>query len=515
MHEADRPFGLYHSLFVLAPLIPRRFMHMLMTSIPSPPPGPASGSVSNHPVETDPDSYEGIDLREIFARLCRGLAPTLGFAVLGFALAGVVYLAASPFASVSTSMRVTFAFNGYGIGEYPDHSKFQPDDLRAPDIIGETLKRQMLDVTEDFQSKIRAAITVEGLIPPNVIKERDRLRAGGQTPAPYIPDEYLVTLTLPRDFPLGSRQREVLLNGIVSSYQEKFQRTYAELPTAFGNAFESLHKADYFEYELILNEEIQDIASFLSQQLDQAKTFRSPTTNYSFGDLIRQTDLFSQIQLSETLGIIRQNGLSANRAMAMVKMDYYLRALEDREQKAIEEEKVVDELLNKTLERSQNYVLGIKSDATQQRPGGPILDQGLIDSLLANDASNFLVRRALEAGLNVKRVQAEKAQLLERRKSMETFLNDKGEDQSALIAQVKDSLASLETAYKELISNIRKTHADFARQRYADSVRVSMQPATGHIYRPMASAVGVGAFLGLALGIGLSLIGIYVGPKRG
>jgi hypothetical protein len=493
-----------------------------MTSAPPPSPDASSHSGSHHPfdntqgrpVETDYDPYEGIDLREMFARLARGLAPTLGLAALGLAIAAVVYLMASPSTSATTSMRVTFAFSGYGRGEYPDHSKFQPDDVRAPDIIAEALKREGLENVEEFTSNLRAALTIEGAIPPNVIKERDRLRAIGQTPAAYIPDEYLVTLTLPRKFPLSGRQRELLLNEIVSVYQEKFQHTYAEMPLAFGNAFETLRNPDYFEYELILNEEIQNITAYLNQQLEQAKTYRSPTTNLSFNDLLKQTELFAQIRLNETLGLIYQNGLSRNRTTALMKMDYYLRTLGDQEQKAIEEEKVVDDLLAKSQERSQNYVLGIKSQAAQQRPEAPILDQGLIDSLLANDAYNFLVHRALDAGLTVKRIQADKAQLLERRKNMEAFLKNTGEDQSAIIAQVQKSLSDLETSYKELISNIRRTHADFAKQQFADAIRVSMQPVTGSKYKPLAVAGIIGGFLGLALGMGMSLLGIYVGGAK-
>jgi len=482
-------------------------MHPPSSDAPSP-------TESHHPVDTDYDAYEGIDLREVFARLCRGLAPTLGFAALGLAIGAAIYLVASPFTSATTSMRVIFAFSGYGKGEYPDHSKFQSDDMRAPDIIVEALKQQALETTEDFQSKVRAALTIEGLIPPNVIKERDRLRASGQTPAPYLPDEYLVTLTLPRKFPLSNRQRELLLNGIVNAYQEKFQRNYAKIPPSFGNAFESLHEADYYEYEVILNMELQNLTAYLNQQLDQAKTFRSPTTNLSFSDLLTQTELFSRIRLNETLGLIRQGGLSHNRAIAMMKMDYYLRTLQDQEQKASEEEKVIDDLLAKSQERSENYVLGIKSQATQQRPESPILDQGLIDSLLANDASNFLVRQALSAGLNVKRIQAEKVQLLERRKDMEVFLNDNSQNQSAIIAKVEESLNELGAAYKELVSKIRKTHADFAKQQFADVIRISMQPATDSKYRPVAVAGAIGGLIGLALGIGLSLLGVYVGSNR-
>src|SRR5208283_3815339 len=236
--------------------------------------------------------------------------------------------------------------------------------------------------------------------------------------------------------PLSNRQREQLVNDVISAYRDKFQRTYANVPLGIGNAFETLKGADFFEYELVLNEEVQNLVTYLDQQIEIAKSFRSPTTNLSFGDLHRETELFAQIRLNETLGLIRENGLSKDRKTAMVKMNYYLRTLQDQESKAVEEEKVIQDLLSRIDQHSQNYVLGVKSQAVQPRPETPILDQGLIDSLLANDAYNFLIRQALDAGLAVKRIQAEKAQLLERRKSMADFIEKDGKNQSILIAQV-------------------------------------------------------------------------------
>jgi hypothetical protein len=477
--------------------------------------------VQSHPVssgqsfpEHNGEQDDMIDLREIILRIFRGLPQTLGLALLGLAITATAYFTASPSLSVSTTSRVVFSFPGYERGQYPDRSKFQPDDLRAPEIIVEALKRLKFDSSEKSQSDIRAALTIEGIIPVNVIKERDRLRAAGQTPPQYLPDEYQLTLALPRNFPLTSRQREQLLNEIVNAYRDKFQRTYSELPSGFGSAFETLKNADFFEYELVLNQEVQNIFAYLNQQVDAAKSFRSQKTNFSFSDLLMQAQLFSQIRLNETLGLIRQNGLSKNRKSAMVKMDYYLRLLEDQESKAIAEEKVVQDLLAKAQDREQNYVLGVKSQVAQSRPEAPILDQGLLNSLLANDAYNFLVRRALDAGLNVKRIQAEKAVLLERRKAMETFLQGDVPDQASVIAEVQRSLADLENSYKELVSNIRRTSEDYQRQQFADAVRISMQAVTGGFYRKLAMAGIAGLGIGGALGLGLSLLGFFVGAKK-
>ncbi len=479
----------------------------------STPPSEASSTVPSH-APFDDETYESIDLREVFARLMRGLPQILGLAALGLVIAAIIYLIASPFTSTTTSMRVAFAFDGAAQGRYPDHSKFEADDLRAPDVIIDALKRQGLETNEEFQGRIRGAVTVEGIIPTSVTKERDRLRAVGQTLPPYIPDEYLVTLTLPRSFPLTSRQRESLLNDIARAYQQKFKRTYSAVPQAFGNAFETLRNADYWEYDLVLRQEILNIIDYLNQQIVQAKTFRSPTTNFTFNDLLEQTTLFSQIRVNGTLGLIRENGLSRDRNTAMVKMDYRLHTLDDLEQDALEKQQVIQNLLAKAQERSQNVVLGIKTQAAQQRPEATVLDQGLVDSLLANDSYNFLVRKALDAGTEVAVIKGEKARLADRRTSMEAFVKSAPTDQAQVMAQVDKSLADLEIAYNELIKNIRQTYADFALQEFADAIRVTMAPMASSKYKPLAIAGIIGAFLGFSAGMGLSLLGIYIGSKE-
>jgi len=485
-----------------------------MPSESSTPVDPAIRSDSKYPFDDGSQQLEGINIREIFLRINGGAAQTLGLLVIGAALGAALYVLSGRFGTCSTSVRVAFAFNGYANGEYPDRSKFQADDLRAPDIISTALKRDGFGDDEKLAGSVRAGLTVEGIIPPNVVKERDRLRAAGQVLATYLPDEYLLTLTLPRRGVLSDRQREILLTDIVTEYHEKFDRTYADLPAAFGNAFASLKNADFFEYELILNQEMQNITSYLDRQENEAKSFRSSTTNLSFSDLRMQAALFSQIRLSETLGLIRQNGLSSNRTIAMVKMDYYLHTLEDQEERAVEQAKVIDDLLVKTEQRSDNYVLGIKSTATEQRPNTPVLDQGLIDSLLANDAYNFLVHKALDAGLVEKSIEADKTQLLERRKSMEEFLSSDSKDQSLVVGQVEKSLSGLEGAYMDLVSSIRKTQSDYAHQQYADAIRISMQATSADIYRPGIVASILGGVIGLALGVGLSLLGFRLGRGR-
>jgi hypothetical protein len=455
-----------------------------------------------------------INMRDVIRCIQRGLTQTLGLGLLGLFLGAVAFFSTFSFRPVATSTRVVFSFDGFEQGEYPDHSKFQPDDMRSPEIIAEALRRQGFAANDELQVTVRAALTIEGIVPIEIARERDRLRAAGQTPSRFIPDEYAVVLTLPRKSPIGIHQRELLLHEIVSVFQEKFIRTYGSPPLEFGNVFESLRKADFFEYELILNEEMGSIELYLTQQLEKSKSFRSQNTNLSFADLLSQTRLFVQIHLNETMGRIIQNGLSRDRHTAIVKMDYYLQNLADEEARAVEEETVVKDLLAQEQTRTQSYVLGTKSEVSQPHSETPIVDQGLIDTLLANDTYNMLVRRALDAGMRVKQIQSDRARLLERRKAMEAFNRGDVGDQAEIIRQVQISLADLEHSYLDLIGKIRSTNADFVRQQFGGAVRQSDQVRTeGGIAAPLALCVALGCFLGIILGISLSLLNIYVGKQ--
>jgi ElaB/YqjD/DUF883 family membrane-anchored ribosome-binding protein len=437
---------------------------------------------------------EIIDLRDICMRLGRGLGQILGLALLGTVIAMVGCLVVRPWQSVSISTQVVFSYPGFEKGEYPDHSKFQPDDLRAPEIIAEALKRQGLDTSGEFQSQIRGALGITGVIPPKSAKD-------------YLPDEYIVTLTLPERFPISKDQRVRLLNEIVNVYHENFQHTYASTLAAFGHIFDVLPNADYPEYAQIFNREIDNITDYLTQRLEEGPSFRSPTTNLSFQDLLEQTRLFAQNRLSEPLELIYQGGLSHNRTLAMERMAYSVRLLDEQEQHAAEDQKVFTDLL--TQPQARRYVLDAKSQANLPYPEIYLPDQAS-DPLLANDTGNLLVLRAIKAGLRVSQLQADKAQLLEQLEALKSAKENAGDT-----AQVQKLLSELEPAYQELIDNIRKTQADFAHQQFADAIRISAAVTTDHGIPKMLALTGAtGCFLGLALGMGLSLFGIYMGSCK-
>jgi len=230
--------------------------------------------------------------------LRRGMYQSFGLALVGLALAVALAALLSPLQTTHTSTRVGFSFPGFEHGEYPDKSKFQPDDILAPRIISAAMQRIGISTDKDLQNKIRNALQIEGIIPDTVVKNRDKLRSLGQAVPAYLPDEYLLTLTLSRSFPLSKDQREKLILEIVNVAVQDFKRNFGELPIAFGSAFEALRSADLPEYEIVFNAEMDSLNTYLTAQIATAKAFRSPTTNLSFEDLQEQAILFSRIRLN-------------------------------------------------------------------------------------------------------------------------------------------------------------------------------------------------------------------------
>ena len=97
-----------------------------------------------NPSNPAPSPYEddSIDFGELFSRLKRGLPLIAGLVSLGLAITAGSYYVSGEFQPVSTTTRVVFSFPGFERSEYPDKSKFSPDDLRSPEIVAEALKRK-------------------------------------------------------------------------------------------------------------------------------------------------------------------------------------------------------------------------------------------------------------------------------------------------------------------------------------------------------------------------------------
>jgi len=280
------------------------------------------------------------------------------------------------------------------------------------------------------------------------------------------------------------------------------------LPTSFGSVFTTLSDSDFPDYEMEIAKDLNALTTFLEQRQAMANSYRSQSTNLSFNDLLENVNNLRQIEFNEVLGLIWQNGLSKDRRSSLIKIDYRLRSLRFQEQQVLANQGVINDLLMQVQSRSPSYILGVKGQLPQPQASTPIIDQGLLDSLLANDSYNMLVRKALDNGVELKQIQNQEAQLLDKRTALNAFLEKDPGDQSAIIKQVRSSLTNLESHYNNLVSSIRRTNDDFIRQQYANAVQISDAVTTRRSILHLIESALIGLILGITAGAGFCLLGI-------
>jgi len=458
---------------------------------------------------TKQSEHEFIDLKTILKTLVIGIPQAIAFASICLAISTIIFLIYSNFSHISTSTRVVFSFKGSNLGIYPDKSKFSYQDLISSDIIYNALKSEQFDTSKEFQNIIKESLNVEGNIPAERVKARDRLIALGQTVPIIIPEEYILSLNLKRNVNLRLDQRKYLLNSIVNSFREKFIRTYALPPIALGNLSATLQFADYDDFERILADNSNRIETYLTDLSKESGTFRSGKTKLSFGDLINENQDFNQIYKNKTLGLIHEGNLARDRKSALIKMDYQIYELSNLEKYQIEEERTVREFLNDAANHNSNYILGIKSQFNDSHSlNTPVIDKNLLDSLLANDTYSYIMKKALEASLKVKETQVQQIIISEKRKQMELSLKSNSEIDKELSDEANKSMKELINSYEKLINDIRDTYSDYASQEFSDAIRLSAPIENESIWTSLLIFALTGSCIGGTLGMGLSLIDI-------
>jgi len=472
---------------------------------------------NNHPTATfsgKGENDEILNLREIVGRLRRGGRLIIALIFIGATVAMVVDLLDSPFSTETTSTRIVFSYPGFAADEYPDHSKFQIDDIRSGRYLADALARQHLKLSAKETEDIATGFLIEPVIPPEIAAQRERLRNSNVAMQPYSPDEFVLSINLPRSFPLSSNQRRQLLLDIIDGYKINFQQTYADTPPTFGAAFDVLAGQDISSYEYVLNKEFQTMIDFLDTRSKDAPTFRSRSTGLTFGDLARRTHVFEETRLFSILSRIRKLGYTSDPETVLGQIQYHISVYKERLLDATNEENVVNILLAKAQEREQSYVLGIRSQATQQKQDTTTVDKGLIDSLLANDSYNLLIRRSLDIGIHQRQMQSQVDILNQRYTWVADAAKAPGSDHEREINAVKEDLRGIESLYLKFVSDIRNEETDYAQQKFADAVKITNYPVSESLYRRIVLICAIGAALGGMLGAGLSILDVPVGKGR-
>lgn len=465
------------------------------------------------------EESEYVDLYEVLRRLGRALPQILGFGLLGGVVALFLVLAVTRTRPEQVSMRVAFSFAGFERGQYPDGSGFQPDDLRSADLVMDALRSTGVDSPEKYYSRVRSAITIEGLLPALSKSEADTVtRVLLQNPAQkrsiFVPDEYEVQLAVPEGVPLDAKQARRLLVELISLYTERFHRTYVKQPERYAAALgaSGLQSAEYFEFAELLRTRVGSLRSYLGTLATSDASFRDPVTGYSFNDLIAELDVFAQLQVEDLVTAVGRLGLARDRDRAVSKIEYRRRELTLQERALTDRLQATERLLAALDSREQSYVLGARSQQDPTKPN--VIDQNVLDALISNDARNKLVEKASDLGASIADARVQQTRLADQLARIQAGPAAGSAEWEAGVKEIASMLEALEADYQRIVSGIRSTVDARGRQRFADAVRMTRSPKRSKQDLILVAGPVMGGLLGAMLGAGLGLIGIVIGRRH-
>jgi hypothetical protein len=428
--------------------------------------------------------------------------------VLGFALAGLTIglLAAALLqlrAVPATSLRVLLGPPGFRAGVFTSGRGVDPADLRQPALIAQALHAIGIE-DEATRNRIRAALAITAFHSPAQIKKRELTRISGETPPPLVEDEFLLTLALPARDPVSTAQREQFLRALVDALSESLRQTFATLPVETNGPVQNLSTVRYEDYEMAIYHGMQPLYTLLDR-LGSAAAGRAESWASDAVSLRTELEALSNLEVTE-LRLLADSAISTAARESKLRILYSQRKDLDRTARRIHAEVDVYE---QTLTRSLGRARQIPASRDIGFPQPLFADAALIQGAIATDLNNYLLRRILEARLQMARNTTDRDWLEERIRNLENAPAVTPE-REATIAAARERFT---TAYKKLLTKLQTTLAEFSDVAARESVQISLPAQTEPIHPGLLKGAALGFAVGLLTGLAVSFLRIGHGNR--
>lgn len=456
----------------------------------------------NLPRENDDD---GITLRDIFTIFRNGLPRiivfTSVFILIGIVSAFVYYFATSANSGTVTGI-ISFNYKGAESGLDPYGRELDVTKIKSANIIDKALVELGLYDKGILVEDIRQNIVIEGIIPNDamerilVIKEiatKDPTKLDQLLDVSYIPTQYSITLKITKKLSgLKGAKGVELLNAIFDAYKEYFYDEYTDkaiLSTAMASI--PLEDYDYDDAARVLNEQLNNIISYLSAKRNEASDFRATSTQMSFGDLVTNLDLLRSINLANIRSMIQVNLLTKDRAQLITTYQYIISQKELERDVQIERARI-------TKESAENY----QKDSAIIFSGSGSTDSGLQVSQ-ASDTYDSLIRQSAEASESAIRLQSD---IDYYQKRLDDFQNGSVRSNSqADITKVESLLESLTDKMKSWTTIINTTVDEYMEVlALKDAAKIVLIPHYTSSFRSSLKMMGI-------IGLGVMFVGFVLG----
>jgi capsular polysaccharide biosynthesis protein len=257
-------------------------------------------------------------------------------------------------ASQTAQVYISLNFDGIGNGLNPDGTKFDSNLIKSPAVVQKALDALQLDNTKLSVDKIRRNITIDPMVPEDIVAKIESLREKGQD-FTYYPNEFTIKFTVPKgvDGTTGGR----ILDAVVDAYSDYFYDVYSD-KSVLSN---SIGKLDYSEYDYpeistVIRNQISIMTNYLTSKVKESKDFRAKQTGLAFADIIDSIGVISSVDINRMDSIIGAYNLTKDKDKLITSYEYRIKMNDLERAKRVDEAAQSKDMMN-NYKRQENIML--------------------------------------------------------------------------------------------------------------------------------------------------------------
>ena len=413
------------------------------------------------------DRYEeGLTFRKIGNFFQKGWLRMVVYLVVAALLVTVVavpikvYAKSEPIATTS----IEYIYSGIEEGQDPNGAPLNTDNIISTTVLNNAVQSANLGKIIKDISTLRSAMRVEGVLTDEYVKLAEAAANGDSAAANTLrnytmyPTRFDIIISDPSELGLSDDQAKLLLNKVVASYYEDFQKRYS-VTRIFAENMYNLSGNERLEFTEIYDiylQSLDSVKSFLSGMAEEGADFVSTANNTTFSKLLSDVNVLNSSYNQFNAYIISNNiwrdKETAKNALEASKLDINnkLNPLED-----------YIKVLAEQISKIQPNTVTTEGNGTQTETVFYPEEYYVYQARL--DESNRQVRD-YKVQLNNIETRLEKLQAAE-------------QTDETLKQQAVASLAQIEAQTLELIKKVNDTVADYYHTTFvSSSVRQVRQP---------------------------------------
>jgi len=394
-------------------------------------------------------------------------------------------------ARVITSEMVKLSFSGIDKHAYPDGSAFDMHDLIAPDILQKASGAiSNAPARQAFLTNPRSYIIVRPIIPKVVIKEAERMEKDPRVAAMtmkavmeseknayvYRPNQFSLLFIEPKDGPFESSEKEQLLLGIKSAFEDTFKERFIRPNLlALDLSKDEFSKQDYTEQVKILDERIEGYLSFLNARIKNAGHYRSSKTGDSFVDIAASLKNLNNSFIKVNAAINTMH-LTKSKKMQEEKHVYKIKMIEKDQKKKQEEALIAQDMLNAVWKREhkgQEEETTNLAGASQNGLPAMMMDADALEKLSQKEYISMLIKKTLDARVQASSLKVDREFEEQELAALQGVDMDAGKDYRSFI---ENELESTRSRVMELGSKANALNREYLEKRYSHIIQVQNPP---------------------------------------